>query len=212
MGFIYCITNHVNNKQYIGKTLQTIKKRFQQHCNDSKKEQFNIRPLYRAMQKYGIQNFSIMCLEEVQDISQLAIKEIYWIEKLGTYGANGYNATKGGDGSILYDHTKIVTLYNLGYSITSIARKIGCCKDVIQTVLKNNNIQSRKGSTIIEQYSLEGKFIQAFNSSIEAAKWLISNNIVTTKRSSDRIIECCKGKYKTIYGFKWKYKNVNWKI
>lgn len=43
-------------------------------------------------------------------------REIYWIKELGTYGSNGYNASKGGDGTILYNHSEIVELARLGYT------------------------------------------------------------------------------------------------
>lgn len=38
MGYIYCITNLINNKRYVGKTTGTIQKRFKEHCRDSQKE------------------------------------------------------------------------------------------------------------------------------------------------------------------------------
>lgn len=37
MGYIYCITNVINSKKYIGKTTSTIEERFKEHCLDSKK-------------------------------------------------------------------------------------------------------------------------------------------------------------------------------
>ena len=52
-GFIYKITNTINNKVYIGKTLSSIEKRFTEHKEDSRRPQEQIRPLYRAMNKYG---------------------------------------------------------------------------------------------------------------------------------------------------------------
>ena len=52
-GFIYKITNTINNKVYIGKTLSSIEKRFAKHKEDSRRPQEQIRPLYRAMNKYG---------------------------------------------------------------------------------------------------------------------------------------------------------------
>ena len=36
MAYIYLITNNVNDKKYVGKTEQSIQKRFLEHCADSK--------------------------------------------------------------------------------------------------------------------------------------------------------------------------------
>ena len=34
------------------------------------------------MNKYGIENFKVECLEEIEDESILSEREIYWIDKL----------------------------------------------------------------------------------------------------------------------------------
>ena len=68
------------------------------------------------MKKYGIDNFEIKELEYLEEGGKLlSDREIYWIEKLKTFH-NGYNATKGGDGSILYDKEKVLELIKLGYT------------------------------------------------------------------------------------------------
>ena len=59
MAYIYCITNIINSKRYIGKTTLTVQERFKQHCKDSQKERCDKRPLYDAMNKYGIENFIV---------------------------------------------------------------------------------------------------------------------------------------------------------
>ena len=38
MAYIYVITNQLNGKQYVGKTLNNPTQRFKEHCRDSKKE------------------------------------------------------------------------------------------------------------------------------------------------------------------------------
>lgn len=57
MGYIYKITNNLNNKIYIGQTVKTVEKRFQQHKNNSNKSYFSHIVLYKAFNKYGIENF-----------------------------------------------------------------------------------------------------------------------------------------------------------
>jgi len=53
------ITNDVNEKQYVGKTLETIDKRFKQHIRDRNRDEYRNRPLYRAMNKYGVDHFTV---------------------------------------------------------------------------------------------------------------------------------------------------------
>lgn len=57
-------------------------------------------------------------MEQIEQVdnSILSEREIYWIKEYNTYGDNGYNASKGGDGTILYDHNEIIELARLGYT------------------------------------------------------------------------------------------------
>lgn len=205
MGYIYCITNLINSKRYVGKTTTTINKRFIEHCQDSQRERCEQRPLYRAMNKYGIENFKIEELEYVEDDSLLSDKEIYWIKELETFGSKGYNATKGGDGSILYDHKEIIELYNMGYSTAQVSEKIGCDNSLVTKVLKANGIKPRATSKQVQQYDLAGNYIQTFDSVPEAVKWLHEHGITKNKKASNPIHECCQNKRSSVYKYIWRY-------
>lgn len=96
MSFIYKITNTVNNKIYIGKTVYpSPTKRLLLHFSQAKRGSNTY--LHKAMRKYGIENFIISTLEE-PDILLLNIREIYWIAELNSIVPFGYNCTKGGNG------------------------------------------------------------------------------------------------------------------
>jgi hypothetical protein len=61
---------------------------------------------------------------------------------------------------------------------------------------KNTKVKNKKP---IIQYSLDGKFIQEWDSAKDAS--------IIIGCSPSPITACCKEKQKTCYGFKWKYKN-----
>lgn len=210
MAYIYLITNLINNKKYVGKTTNTIKERWQEHCRDSKKKRCEKRPLYDAFNKYGIENFKIEELEYIEDDSKLSKREVYWIQELQTYGHSGYNATKGGDGTILYDYNEILELYNLGYSANSISEKLKCDPTTVRKVLRAHGIKPRGNSNMIDQFDLANNFIQTFDSAVEASQWLLNNGLATSKQDTIRgcIRLCCRGKKKSAYGYKWTLKNI----
>jgi group I intron endonuclease len=97
-GIIYLIENKCNGNKYVGQTLMPLNKRWASHIQESKV--YSERPLYRAISKYGLNNFKIKVIEETTE-DKLSEREIYWIEHLNTYNC-GYNATTGGERSYTY--------------------------------------------------------------------------------------------------------------
>ena len=69
------IVNTINDKVYIGLTSKTIEERFKEHVNKAKYEEKIIRPLYTAMRKYGVENFYICSLEEVDTKDKILLLE-----------------------------------------------------------------------------------------------------------------------------------------
>lgn len=183
MGYIYKITNLVNQKVYIGQTVKTVQKRFTQHKNNSNKEYFSQIVLYKAFNKYGLENFICEEIEEVEN-DLLDEREKYWIEYYDSY-FNGYNSTLGGRATQLYnwDIDDIIEKYLELKSARKVAQMIGCDHSAIDRILNGNGV---KRFTLAEQNSKpiyltkNGEELR-FNTTVEAANWLINNNKVRSK-------------------------------
>ena len=143
MPYIYKIQNDINDKVYIGKTLYTIERRWYQHKNNSTKSYLKHLPIYAAINKYGLEHFSITQIEEVQDYHILSDREQYWVSYYNSY-LNGYNATRGGDGSLLYDYDWIWELWESGLKIKEITKEVNCNDFVVRTVLTLHNISTEE--------------------------------------------------------------------
>ena len=74
---VYKITCKVNNKIYIGQTIESLTQRFNRHMGYQKDEHDT--KFYRAIRKYGKDNFYIELLEEVSNQNELDKREYYWI-------------------------------------------------------------------------------------------------------------------------------------
>lgn len=93
LGYIYIITNNLNNKKYIGQTSRDINKRMIEHLYCSRSNEN--RPLYNAIRKYGWKNFSLIffeCGEEILDAMERMLIYLYYT----TAKKSGYNLDTGG--------------------------------------------------------------------------------------------------------------------
>ena len=90
-GYIYLITNKINGKRYVGQTSRDIWTRFEEHCYDDR----STSAIHTAIKKYGVQNFSLELIEEV-DLNKLDEREKFWIKHYNTCSKEGYNKTFGG--------------------------------------------------------------------------------------------------------------------
>jgi hypothetical protein len=205
---IYNITNLKTGELYIGATSKTLDERFESHIMDSRRSRCKDRPLYHAINKYGIENFSIDLIEQVSsEVSET--REKYWIKLLNT-SKNGYNHALGGKGRPEYEHDDVLYLYKQKISNVEIARILGCCIDTVRDILKKYNIKSNNFDYCeaygipISQYSKDGKLLRVFKSSGEASRYLSENKDADCSTMRSHIREVANGKRNSAYGYVWK--------
>lgn len=207
MGYIYIIKNSKNSKVYIGQTLRDINIRWKEHLRHS--DSYD-QPLYKAMQKYGKENFFIQCLEECPD-ENLNEREKYWISYFDSYN-NGYNATLGGQDNFVMSSKveQVLNLWYNNYTVNKIVEETGLNVETVRSYLNKNgitheNIRTRANKAIsksrskaILQYDLRGNFIREWSSSMEVEREL--------QISHGNIGSVCNGNRKSAGGFIWKHK------
>lgn len=207
VGYIYKFTNKTNGKIYIGKTSNLYRRLWEhQYITPTKNTAFG-----KAIAKYGYNNFEFNILTKIKRINNkkklndiLNNLEKYYINKYNSYHF-GYNLTKGGDGTIEFQHSKETkqkmsnTRKNAPEEVKQRLRE-----QIIQvsknTRFKKGEIFAKRKHIEVEQYTLNNEYIQTFYSVKDAEKSLNRN------RASVNIISVCKGKYKQAYGYIWKYK------
>ena len=157
---IYKITNLINGKSYVGQSIH-IERRWQEHKLPSADS-----AIAKAIQRYGVNNFSFEVLEELQP-NELDEKEKYYIKKFNTIVPNGYNITDNTnsqnttfanfDKEIYYQIVK--DIQNIALSFDDIAKKYNVCRRTITRInngyshkLDNIEYPIRKTKTISEEY------------------------------------------------------------
>jgi len=100
-GYIYKITNIINNKIYIGQSTMA----FSERINDYKLHKCN-EYLINSFNKYGFENFKFEIIDTAEDINELNIKEIKYIQRYNSNNRDiGYNIELGGRNAIPNEST-----------------------------------------------------------------------------------------------------------
>lgn len=137
---IYKITNLINNKIYVGQS-RHIYRRWIEH-RYSAKDQNNPTLLYRAMRKYGENNFCFEIIEECEP-NQLNEREAYYMYLYNSFTPNGYNIKIPSEDNIYIHVPDYVNeiIYDLLYSdlkIVDIAKKYELSEEQISRINKGS--------------------------------------------------------------------------
>lgn len=225
MHYIYKITNKINNKIYIGQTIN-FKQRMKTHTSNIKR---NSLPIDVAIKKYGKENFIFEILEETDEQEKADILERHYIKLYDCKLNNnkGYNLLDGGRKQQGSWNRKKINMYDLSgkYIKTyECARmiyeefpqykegriKITCLKKVkykdkffryyegnIDDLKIKKETLLNKHSKKVYQYDLEGNFINCYNSLKEASE--------KTNTYRPSISSCLNGNYQCANNFMWFY-------
>lgn len=210
MGYIYKITNSINGKIYIGMSEgNDIESRWKEHLSNYRTAwKRTKRPLYEAMNKYGVENFTYEIIEETENPLD---REQYWIKKLKTYigfkDCNGYNATLGGESrkTVFFDKEtsdKLVELYKNGTTLRQMVKILGHDPTTLSKKLNELGYyfkDYRKGFKICQIDKKTNELLNVFQSAREAGRYLGDES------KNGHIASALTGKRKTAYGYKWVY-------
>ena len=230
-GYIYKITNNINQKVYIGQTRQKPKNRWLSHKSCHKSKPY---PLYNAMRKYGIENFSFDVIEENIQLELLTERENHWIKEFNSIPpGHGYNITKGKnsnknpvkkkvfqyslDGKFLREFESVA---DAASEYNTRREKIRACftqraysvsgfiwKDKLTTITDEEK-ELAKTKIPILQYALDGTFIREHESTLDACYALDKKK----GNGDSAICAVLRGRERSIYGFIWKYKTDNYPL
>lgn len=218
---IYKITNKLNNKCYIGQSVD-IQQRWSKHLSTFNGEHTPDYKIYRAFKKYGLQNFTFEIIEECEQ-QQLDEREIYWINFYDSF-EKGYNMSLGGkacngtNDKKVYQYSlegNLIGEYKSAHEASRILniQFTNICKvcrgerksagGFAWSYNKENKIEKiktkRTGDGTVLQYTKDGQLIAEYPTAKAACR--------ETGISDTTIGLVCKGKGKTAGGFVWRYKN-----
>ena len=186
---IYCFTNKINGKCYIGQAVN-LKKRLRSHYSTFKKQNIPNMIFYTAVAKYGQENFDLEILEYCDNTLNLESlkalldeREKFYIKEKNSYVPNGYNQTLGGDAGVL------------GYKMTEEQ------KEKISSGAKKSNERFKK--LICLRNIKEPKYYIGFTYEEAAKKSGVSRNIIQS---------ICNDNYKHPYAKGWTFANNEIKL
>lgn len=214
---IYCYTNKITGKKYVGQTCCSLKERAGKNGSAYTRGDTIFG---KAIQKYKWENFQAEILEDGITSEQANEREQYWISKLNTIAPNGYNLLPGGNnhshneltrrkmsktrkGHLTSAETRhLIGEAKMGHEVSEETRK-KISKALKGTHLSGEIIQKMRETAPLSkpvcQFTLDMKLISEYPSIMEASR--------QTGIGYRGIGRACSGEYRTAGGYVWSLSN-----
>lgn len=181
--YIYCITNKINNKSYIGQT-NDPKTRWTAHkatsSSKSKKSKSRKFLVHHAIAKYGHNNFKFQVLEKIDKNSNYNIDEAeeFYVAYFQTKTPNGYNLTSGGKNGYMTEESKQNIKKGMAKSDGYAKKLTG--KKAIQIYKKF--LKGAKARDLAKEYKVNNQIIYDILNKKIWKKYLISLPVINFKK------------------------------
>ena len=195
---IYLHRNKINNKVYIGQTKRTLAQRFRKDG----KGYIKCTHFYRAIEKYGWDNFEHIVLEEnITNLKEANEREKYWISYYNSTNKDkGYNCTTGGnEGSTWSEEAKKAQSERFKGENGSFYGKQHT-QEYKENMRKNHaDVKGGKNPQAKKVKRIDDSVI--YECAGEAAISIGKDYI----QGGKSIARCCRGERNTAYGYKWEF-------
>ena len=218
-GIIYKYTSP-SGKSYIGQTIKTLEKR----AKYTGEGYARCPVFYKAILKYGFENFTCEILEEITLDSKEAVKvqldllEEKYIKEYNTLAPYGYNTRLGnGNGSVFSKNSKVCAtgskhfnwradlnelelqeLYQQGMTLKDISERTGISKETVKRHIQDKGIlREKKYNQPVVKLDKQGNVLKRWESASAAER--------EEGAGKNAISRCCREKRRPYKGVTYRF-------
>ena len=207
---VYCIYNKINNKRYIGVSINIGKRIISQKCNLNQSNKKRVNDfLIKEWHEFGSENFDYLVLERIEskDRKFLLERELYWMDFYRTCESEfGYNLRRdSSEGMELHELTrkKMSASHKKRYENKEVRLQFG---EKSRKFWKENPEVKEQMKRKLQKLHSKYEFHQFDKVTNELIKvWESISDVMDANPTYKKhnIYAVCSGEKPSIYGYKW---------